>query len=147
MILKDFYEELFEKEHVRLQKIIECCEEQEDELPTEVLKLVAHIINTQHIWLNHLKSQKAESAFWDLPPLHFFQRLNNQNLIEIKDFLAKEVLLQSNQKLHFEENCQKRIMDVLHYMLEHAAYHRGQIIFILKNHRLKIPAIQFLAFD
>ncbi len=147
MIIKSFYEELFEKEHFRIQKIIECMEEQEDELPTEALRLVAHIINAQYIWLYHLKNQKGESDFWDLPPLYFFHRLNNQNLIEIRDFIDKEILIKINYDVNIEVIQQEKILNVLQYMLEHAAYHRGQVISCLKNHHLKIPNFQFLAFD
>ncbi len=147
MMFKTFFEDKFKREHSRLRRIIEFFEDQENKIPESVMKLMAHIMNAQHIWLCHLKSIPAESDFWDLPPLHFFHRLNNQNLTETLDYLEKEVLLNTIQTNPYEEEQQKRIMDVLHYMLEHAAYHRGQVALNLKIHNLQPPELQMMTFD
>jgi uncharacterized damage-inducible protein DinB len=134
--MKEFLLRKFEIEHHAIRAVILCIEAQEDDVSPFCIKSICHIINCHHIWNSRLNSIQAESNEWDVFPLHHLEKLNQQNYRETIDFLEKQEL---NDALESTSNLPKTAVDILFYLLQHAAYHRGQIIYALKSAGLKYP--------
>ena len=134
--MKEFLLRKFEIEHHVIQLLIRCIEAQEDEIPQFCINSICHIINTHHIWNCRLNSIEPESNEWDIFPLHYLEKLNVQNYRETSDFLEKQEL---NNTIEPHSNLPKTAADILFHLLQHTAYHRGQIIYSLKSDGLKYP--------
>lgn len=134
----------FEIEHHAIQALIRCIEAQEDEVPQFCIKAICHIINSHHIWNCRLNSLQPESGEWDVFPLHYLEKLNLQNYRETCDFLEKQDV---NDQMNALSKLPSTAADILFHLLQHAAYHRGQIISHLKAAGLKYPLFGFVHLD
>ncbi len=146
--MKDFLLRKFEIEHYALQSLIRSLEAQEEDVPEFSIKCICHIINVHHRWNCQLNQTKPESNDWDVFPLHFLERLNRQNFIETNDYLEKQDLgRQFQNESSTIESLTQTATDILFHLLQHAAYHRGQIILNLKSQGLKFPVNGFVQLE
>ena len=145
--MKSFFLEKFEFDFYASKNVIECIENQDDEVSPFVKKTFSHCINAHHIWLSRLKEQQAESYFWDDLPLMYFQKLHEVNYTETIDFIEK-FELDSKINYHSSEgvNYSKSVVDILYHILNHSNYHRAQIIMDLKQNNLAYPSLNFITF-
>lgn len=145
--MKEFFTDKFEFDYHSNKNWIAKLEEQEDLISEFSLQTMAHIINTHHIWICRLFNKPAESALWDRIPLHYFERLNQANFDETLHFLEKYEL---NEKVNYTSSegvkLSKQLIDVLYHILNHANYHRAQIVMDLKQHQLQHPSLNFITY-
>jgi uncharacterized damage-inducible protein DinB len=146
--MKEFLLRKFETEHYALQSLIRCIEAQEDQVPEFSINSICHIININHRWNSRLNGTKPESNDWDVFPLHYLEKLNNQNYRETCDYLEKKDL-----NRYFQDSPESNILldqtatDILFHLLQHSAYHRGQIVLNLKSHGSKFPINGFVQLE
>ena len=138
--MKDFLLRKFEIEYNTVQALIRCIEAQEDVVSEYAIKRICHLINVHHIWNCRLHQRSAESNEWDVFPVHYLEKLNTQNFQETYDFLEKQeldsgVILPSQQFGAIERTA----ADILFRLLQHSAYHRGQIVQNMKSNGLNFP--------
>ena len=139
--MKDFLLRKFEIEHNSIQTLIRSIEEQEAVVPELSIKGICHIINVHHIWNCRLRNHLPESNEWDVFSLHYLEKLNTQNFQETYDYLEKQDIVstltyQSEQFGAIE----RTVADLLFHLLQHSAYHRGQIVLNMKSNGLNYPS-------
>lgn len=139
--MKDFLLRKFEIEYNTLQALIRCIEAQEEVTPDYAFKGICHIINVHHIWNCRLRHTRPESNEWDVFPAHFLEKLNTQNFQETYDYLEKQELgsMYNHQSEQFG-TIEKSAADLLFHLLQHSAYHRGQVVFHMKSIGLNYPS-------
>ena len=146
--MTDFFVEKFELDYHSNELIIRSIEEQEDHMPTEVTAVFSHIINMHHIWLARLKNGKAESDAWDKLPITYLSDLNRHNYLETLQYIQE--LENHTLKDKFPSDSSDFTLnsaDVLFHILQHSAYHRGQVIRELKVNKLAFPSMQWIPID
>jgi uncharacterized damage-inducible protein DinB len=146
--MTDFFVEKFELDYHSNELIVRSIEEQEDHLPTEVIAVFSHIINMHHIWLVRLTNGKAESDAWDKLPIAYLSDLNRHNYLETLQYIQE--LENHTLKDKFSSNSSDfplNSADVLFHILQHSAYHRGQVIRSLKVNKLTFPSMQWIPID
>lgn len=134
--MKEFLHRKFEIEYHAIQALIRCIEAQEDEVPKFCINGICHIINSHHIWNCRLNAMPPESNEWDVFPLHYLEKLNQQNHRETLSFLEKQEVIGA---LESTSKFPTTAADLLFHLLQHSAYHRGQIVYALKAAGLKYP--------
>lgn len=143
--MRAFFADKFERDHYQNLALIRIFEEQEDNLPGMVLKSFSHILNVHYLWNCRLRQLTAESNDWDLLPLSYFVRFENQNYQETRDLLEHtdwEELI----NYHSSEGIPLSGLttDILFHLLQHSNYHRAQIITELKRSELPTPSSEFI---
>lgn len=145
--MKDFFLDKFEYDFYATNNWIDSIIAQEDLVSPFVVRSISHIINVHHIWNCRLLNKDSESELWDVLPMDYLHRLHRQNYLETIEFLEKYEL---NEKInyHSSEGVQltKLIVDVLYHMLNHANYHRAQIVLDLKQNNLEHPSFNFISY-
>lgn len=139
--MKDFLLRKFEIEYNTVQALIRCVEAQEELVTDYAIKSICHIINVHHIWNCRLLHTPPESNEWDIFPLHYLEKLNTQNFQETYDYLEKQEL-GSTVKHQSEQfgTIERSAADLLFHLLQHSAYHRGQVVLNLKSNGLNYPS-------
>lgn len=100
-------------------------------LPPRSLKLIAHILSAEGLWLTRLKRQKPALPVW--PELSLTQCEAEADPLDIswRSYLeeCKEagLLHQISYVNSKGESWSSRVDDVLLHVITHSAYHRGQI--------------------
>lgn len=130
-----FFKRRFEKEQDQLALLFECLEQQEDDISERVLILASHIVNIHHILLADMNDRIAESESWDVFKCSELGPLNRENFRTT--FIT---LLDLKEKSHdIEETRLETLFMKLDYILQHSAYHRGQLTQLLKDQGFNFP--------
>ena len=138
--MKLFFLDSFKLNFHANQALFERLMEHEDVLPDKAIKLASHIINVHHIWLSVLSEKSAESLAWDVLPLSYLCALNNQNHNETIHFIEFVDCSEASSNNHLDSFIfPDNISRILQHVLTHSAYHRGQIVFTLKENNLSFP--------
>ena len=145
--MKEFFLDKFEYDFHATANWIKSIEDQEDEISDFVKRSISHIINVHHIWNARLMNKKVESELWDVLPVSYLKGLHEQNYRETVDFLEKYEL-EEKVNYHSAEGIKmtKNVIDILYHMLNHANYHRAQIVMDLKQHGLSAPSFNFISY-
>lgn len=119
----------------------------EDQISDFIRKQMSHCINMHHIWLSRLKGSSPESEEWDLLPLHFLERLAEENFRQTSNYLEQ---FDQDEKIHFHSSegvaMEKQAIDVLYHILQHSQYHRAQIAREMRVLELDVPSMQFIQY-
>jgi uncharacterized damage-inducible protein DinB len=145
--MKDFFQDKFEYDFFASKNWIESLESQEDFVSEFTIRSMSHILNAHHIWNRRLLDKPLESELWDVFPIHFLQKLLEENYRETIEYLEKverieKIKYHSSEGVAFE----KSTTDVLYYILNHSNYHRAQIALDLKQNKLKTPNFNFISY-
>jgi uncharacterized damage-inducible protein DinB len=99
--------------------------------PARSLKLIAHVLGTEHAWFSRIQEQKSPLPVW--PELNIEQcQQQAQELGRIwsdylngldADGLAQNITYQNSKG----ESWSNSVEDILTHVIMHSTYHRGQI--------------------
>lgn len=146
-MLNSHFEKLFHYEKWANDKVLIACLGLE-EMPPRVGRVFAHLLSAQKIWLNRLQEQPQNQAVWpDYPPEAWSKILNAQyqeiiqwiRSLNESDF-QRAIGYKNSKGVSFSTS----IQDILQHLLLHAAYHRGQIIVLIKPLLEQIPASDYI---
>ena len=145
--MKDFFQDKFEYDFFASKNWIESLESQEDFVSEFTIRSMSHILNAHHIWNRRLLDKPLESELWDVFPIHFLQKLLEENYRETIEYLEK---LEQTEKIKYHSSegvgFEKSTSDVLYHILNHSNYHRAQIALDLKQTNLKTPDFNFISY-
>jgi len=145
--MKDFFLDKFEYDFFASKNWIESLESQEECISEFAIRSMSHNLNVHHIWNRRLLNKQIESELWDVFPIHFLQKLLEENYRETVEYLEKFELTEKI-KYHSSEGVifEKSTIDVLYHILNHSNYHRAQIALDLKQNNLKTPNFNFISY-
>ncbi len=99
--------------------------------PPKVLRLIAHTLSAQMLWLERLQRVPQSVAVWPSSTLEDCGALADEMLSAWKNYLtnlsADDLEKQIDYRNSKGEAWSSRIKDVLTHVLMHSAYHRGQV--------------------
>lgn len=104
--------------------------------PAKALKLLGHIIASEHLWLDRIHGRATGPVWPALPPAEcafeirrlrrdweaFFERLDEGELERMADYVSSK-----------REPWSSRVRDILRHVVLHSAQHRGQIALVLRE--------------
>ncbi len=143
--MRIFFQDKIVFEYHATRALILVMEEQEEQLSDFSKKSMSHILNVHHIWNARLKGNVAESNDWDLLPVDYWTKFNQQNYNETKD--VADFLL-GEEVIHYTTSegvkSEMTLADIMYHLLTHQVYHRAQIIYDMKLNNLRIPEASFI---
>jgi uncharacterized damage-inducible protein DinB len=104
--------------------------------PEQALKLLAHILSAERLWLERLRQQPQSLPVW--PAFNFDQceaqtdeliRLWNEYFADLSSSALAQGIPYKNSK---GEVWSSTVQDVLTHIVLHSAYHRGQIAAVMR---------------
>ena len=102
-----------------------------DDTPAKILRLLAHTLAAQKLWLERLRAQPQSMAVWPTSTMRDCIALADEMAAAWKGYLAALPLGGLNAQIEYRNSkgepwC-SRTEDVLLHVLMHSAYHRGQV--------------------
>ena len=101
--------------------------------PAEAVRLLAHIVGADWLWLNRIRKQNATFAVW--PELTLEQCA--AELDPLRDAFAEAVRMPGDGVVEYRnskgEFWTSPVDDILTHIITHSAYHRGQIATIVRQ--------------
>jgi uncharacterized damage-inducible protein DinB len=102
--------------------------------PPRAVRLLAHIVATEWLWISRLRSTKPRLAVW--PELTLLQCQSELNALRdawsgyLQEAAPDTVIEYTNS---LGEAWSNRAGDVLTHVILHSAYHRGQIALVVRD--------------
>ena len=99
--------------------------------PARSLKLMAHILSAEELWLARLKQQKAALPVWPELTLAECDTEAERLKVSWKSYLGKCEASALSAHIKYVnskgESWTSRVDDILLHVITHSAYHRGQV--------------------
>ncbi|MGC2196055.1 MAG: DinB family protein [Terriglobales bacterium] len=99
--------------------------------PARSLKLLAHVVAAEHVWLARLLQRPSPLPVW--PELSLEQCEEQARLLSVswRDYLAGDTAGSLDRTVSYKnskgESWTSSVRDILTHVFMHSAYHRGQI--------------------
>lgn len=145
--MKHFLIHLLNYEHWANLRIIDALSSI-DNPPARAVAIMGHILAAQQIWLGRLTSEPTFVAIWEDTPVSWMRETaerQHRKLVSYVTMLAESELSQSvNYTTSKEEPYQSTLLDILTHLSHHAAYHRGQVVQLIRPLVQEPPVTDFI---
>jgi len=112
----------------------------------QILRLFSHILSAQTIWLQRLNQEPSLNNAWQVLAVEECKHQMQQNHQQLFQFLQntenfQQIIEYKNTK---GESFHNTIQEILTHLFNHSSYHRGQIVFCLKNYTNDLPVTDYI---
>ncbi|MCU0354356.1 MAG: DUF664 domain-containing protein [Cytophagales bacterium] len=145
--MKDYFTELIDYEAWANRRVTEAFLRVENP-PERAAQLVSHVLTAQHNWHARLTQQPARLKIWETIPTAQLLPLLTEIGTDFRTFVANlpedgldAPVKYANSK---GEPFVSTVRQILTHLQLHAAYHRGQIVQLLKPLLTEVPATDYI---
>ena len=112
---------------------------------TQIASLYSHVLNAQQIWNERILQKENTVGVWDIIELsnidNVNQRISNESVAIVETIkLDAEISYKNSKGLTFKNT----IEGILYHSINHATYHRGQIITLLKQQGTPVISTDYI---
>ena len=119
-----------------------------NELPEKAIELMSHIINANMIWLDRLEGRVSGLEVWKVYEKGQLRELLKRSDIALMNFISKSSEEKLSDNIEYAnskgEKFSSGIIEILIHLNVHAAYHRGQIISLMKGRVSPLPHTDYI---
>ena len=145
--MKNYLIHLLNYEHWANQRVIDALETL-DNPPARAVAVMGHILSAQQVWLGRVLHEPTFVSIWEDTPVSWMGETaerQHRKLVTYLTTLSETDLLQSLDYINSAGNAyQSTLLDILTHMSHHAAYHRGQVIQLIRPMLDKAPITDFI---
>lgn len=119
-------------------------------LPDRALKVFAHVIAAQHVWLSRLAGEPQGVEVWPKLDLESCARLMEETHTRLREYVDLLGVSSLDRKVHYRNTAgaefDSKIADIVMHVMLHSAYHRGQISMLLRDGEAEPAPTDYIAF-
>ncbi|MGA0559773.1 DinB family protein [Larkinella sp. VNQ87] len=116
--------------------------------PQRAIDLMGHILSAQQIWLARILGEVSYVAVWEDIPIAWMAETSDRNFDRLKRFLENETDDNLSRPIAYATTTGQPfanpLIDILTHMSHHAAYHRGQIVQLIRPQLTEAPKTDFI---
>lgn len=116
----------------------------------EIMKIMSHLAFAHHNWLYRFTENQNDLPIWETVSIEEISNILKTNserwlsaIAAMDEDKPGSVLSYKNMKKEAQFNT---VQDVLAHVVNHASYHRGQVIFLIRQAGFTPPATDFIVF-
>ncbi|MFD2570995.1 DinB family protein [Spirosoma soli] len=129
------------------QRVIESLE-LVDNPPARAIAIMGHILSAQQVWLGRVTNETTFVSIWEDIPVSWLGETaerQHRHIVSYVTGLAESELLRSVEYVTSQgESYQSTLIDILTHMSHHAAYHRGQVVQLIRPQLPEAPFTDFI---
>lgn len=145
----DHFKKIFEYENWANNEIVQCLTGVED-VPHKAVSLMSHIINAQIVWVSRINNEITDVKVWqeyDKNELSHKLKVSSEMLTKLTNTLTqKDLKREISYKNTKGEKFDTALSDILNQLSHHSAYHRGQIVSLIKPIVSDLPMTDYIVF-
>jgi uncharacterized damage-inducible protein DinB len=119
-----------------------------DNPPARAIAVMGHILSAQQVWLGRVLNEPTYVAIWENIPVSWMgetaERQHKQAISYITSIAEAELLLPVEYVTSNGDPYQSTLIDILTHMSHHAAYHRGQVVQLIRPMLEEAPVTDFI---
>ncbi len=129
------------------QRVIEALQRL-DNPPTRALAVMGHILSAQQVWFGRVTKEPTYVSIWENIPVSWLGETAERQHRQIVSYLnavAEPELLQTVDYVNSQGNPYgSTLIDIVTHMSHHAAYHRGQVVQLIRPMLEEAPVTDFI---
>ncbi|GAB3316790.1 hypothetical protein GCM10027299_07460 [Larkinella ripae] len=143
--MKDYLIRLIDYEQWANRSVIDALASLEKP-PGRAVQVMAHVLSAQQIWLSRLTGEVSYVAVWEDIPIAWMGETSDRNFRRLKSFLDAEESLERaiSYKTSAGQSYTSSVIDILTQLSHHAAYHRGQVVQLIRPQLADAPTTDFI---
>jgi uncharacterized damage-inducible protein DinB len=145
--MKNFLIHLLNYELWANQRIISTLETL-DNPPARAVAIMGHILSAQHVWLGRVLNETTFVSIWEDTPVAWMSETAERQHRKIVSYLHSLSETELTQSIDYanskQEPYQSTLLDILTHMSHHAAYHRGQVVQLIRPLVSEPPVTDFI---
>jgi uncharacterized damage-inducible protein DinB len=145
--MKNFLIHLLNYELWANQRVIRALETL-DNPPERAVAVMGHVLAAQHVWLGRVLQEPAHISIWEDIPVGWMtetaERQHRQIVSYISTLAEPDLLQPIDYTNSRHEPYQNTLLDILTHMSHHAAYHRGQVVQLIRPLVANPPVTDFI---
>lgn len=116
--------------------------------PERAVAIMGHILAAQHVWYGRMTQESVIMPIWEEIPVSWMietaERQHRQVISYVEILSAKELSQPVPYTNTKGEAYQNSRLDMLTHMSHHAAYHRGQVVQLIRPLLTEAPMTDFI---
>lgn len=145
--MKNFLIHLLNYELWANQRVIQALETV-DNPPARAVAVMGHILAAQQVWFGRVTKETTFVSIWEDTPVSWMEETaqrQHRKIVSYVTALAEPDLLQPVDYVSSKgESYQSTLLDILTHMSHHAAYHRGQVVQLIRPMLTEAPVTDFI---
>ncbi|SFD28242.1 DinB family protein [Spirosoma endophyticum] len=119
--------------------------------PSRAVAVMGHILSAEQVWFGRVANESVFVSIWeDIPVSWMVETAERQHrkLVSYLEGIPERELLQMVEYLNSQGNpYQSTLLDILTHMSHHAAYHRGQVVQLIRPMLAEAPITDFIVWQ
>lgn len=117
--------------------------------PTRAIAVMGHILSAQHVWLGRVTNESVFVAIWEDIPVSWMIETAERQHRQLHDYLSGLTESDLLQAVSYKNSqgipYQSSLFNILTHLSHHAAYHRGQVVQLIRPMLPEAPVTDFIA--
>ena len=145
--MKNFLIHLLNYELWANKRVVETLETL-DNPPARAVAVMGHILSTQQVWFGRVLREPTFVSIWEDTPVDWMRETaehQHRRIVNYVSTVAESDLTQSIDYVNSKQEAyQGTLLDILTHMSHHAAYHRGQVVQLIRPMLAEPPITDFI---
>lgn len=116
--------------------------------PARAVAVMGHILAAQHVWYGRMAHESVFTSIWEEIPVSWMIETAERQHRQIGSYVEGLTEEQINQPIHYANSkgthFQSLLIDILTHMSHHAAYHRGQVVQLIRPMLNEAPVTDYI---
>lgn len=145
--MKNFLIHLLNYELWANQRVIDALETL-DNPPARAVAIMGHILSAQQVWLGRVLHETTFVSIWEDTPVAWMGETAERQHRKIVSYVSALAESDLTQPIDYTNSqhvpYQSTLLDILTHMSHHAAYHRGQVVQLIRPMLDEPPVTDFI---
>lgn len=145
--MKDHLIQLLDYELWANQRIIEALDTLKNP-PSRAVAVMGHILSAQHVWFGRVIHEYAFVAIWEDIPVSWMIETAERQHRQIVSYVSSLSEADVSGLVEYANSegidYKTSLLDILTHMSHHAAYHRGQVVQLIRPLLNEAPVTDFI---
>lgn len=145
--MKDYLVHLLDYEHWANLRIISALETVPNP-PVRAIAVLGHLLAAQHVWYGRMAHEPVFISIWEDIPVSWMTETAERQHRQLSSYvqsLTEDELSQSVSYVNSRGTpYQSTLLDILTHMSHHAAYHRGQVVQLIRPMLPEAPVTDYI---
>ncbi|MBN8823439.1 MULTISPECIES: DinB family protein [unclassified Spirosoma] len=116
--------------------------------PQRAVAVMGHILSAQQVWIGRITNQSVFVSIWEDIPVSWMAETADRQHRQVKSYVSGLSEGQLAESISYKDSKgnphQTPLVEILTHMSHHAAYHRGQIVQLIRPMLAEAPVTDYI---